>query len=61
MVDTTMLTWKQLREQLLQVPVEQQENAWQELREHELYMEQKGFIITTEEVTSPTGETLWKR
>lgn len=59
--ETIMMTWNQLRNNLLSVPVEQQEDAWEQLKEHESYMEQKGYKITTEEVTSPTGETLWKR
>jgi len=59
--DTTMMTWKQLRQQRMNCKVELQEDAYKQLREHELYMKNKGFERTIHEVFSPTGELLWKR
>jgi len=59
--DTLMMEWKALKEQLENANVRDAPNCWLILREHEEYMESKGFVINFNEVISPEGVTLWKR
>jgi hypothetical protein len=58
--DTALMTWKQLLGQLNKANVKDQENCWTILKEHEEYMESKGFRITINQVFAPEGELLWE-
>ena len=59
--DTLLLEWRGLKEQLDTCNVKQQESAWIILKEHEEYMESKGFIINFNSILSPQGEIVWER
>lgn len=58
--ETLMMTWRQLREHLSKANVRDQDNRWRELRDHEKYMEQKGYRFTGIKVISPEGEVIWQ-
>ena len=58
---TILMEWKALKEQLDSANLFDQENCWRMLKEHEEYMEQKGFKINFNNIVSPEGEIVWER
>ena len=58
---TIMLEWKALMEKIQSANAQDTHILWAELKEHEAYMTNKGYKIQLHQVTSPSGEILWKR
>lgn len=57
--DTLLLEWEVLHKQLQEANVNDQENCYTMLKEHEEHMVAKGFTIRVLEILSPQGVTVW--
>jgi len=59
--DTVMLEWKSLMSKIQKANASDTLKLWSELKEHEAYMTNKGYVITINRVKAPNGETVWER
>lgn len=58
---TTLMEWQQTMDRLNKASVQEQAAIWEEVKELEEYMVNKGYEFHHNRVLNPQGEIVWTR